>query len=63
MEEDGAAAEAGIRPGDIVTSVNQKKVGNLADYSRAMKEAEQRGSAVLLVRRGDASIFFALRIR
>lgn len=63
VEEDGTAAEAGIRPGDIVTSVNQKKVGNLADYSRAMKEAEQRGSAILLVRRGDASIFFALRIR
>ncbi|GFE57473.1 DegQ family serine endoprotease [Geobacter sp. AOG1] len=63
VEEDGAAAEAGIRPGDIITSVNQKKIGNLADYGRAMKEAVQRGSAVFLVRRGDASIFFALRIR
>ena len=63
VEEDGAAAEAGIKPGDIIISVNQKKVGNLADYSRVMKEAEQRGSAILLVQRGDSSIFFPLRIR
>jgi len=55
------ADDSGIQPGDIIIAVNQKKVGNLADYGRLMKEAQQRGTVILLVRRGDASIYFALR--
>jgi len=59
----GVAAEAGIQQGDVIVSVNQKRVAGLADYSKAMKEAEQRGSVALLVKRGDTSMYFALKIR
>ena len=61
VEEGSMADDSGIQPGDIIIAVNQKKVGNLADYGRLMKEAQQRGTVILLVRRGDASIYFALR--
>jgi serine protease Do len=63
VDPGGVAAEAGIQRGDIIVSVNQKKVGNLVDYARAMKEAERKGSVALLVKRGDANIYFALKIR
>jgi Do/DeqQ family serine protease len=63
LEEGGAAAEAGIQPGDVITSVNQKRVTNLAEYGAAMKDAERKGSVALLVKRGNASIYFALKIR
>ena len=63
VDPEGMAAESGIQRGDIIISVNQKKVAGLADYGRAMKEAEQRGSVALLVKRGDANIYFALKIR
>jgi Do/DeqQ family serine protease len=63
VDPESTAAESGIQRSDIIISVNQKKVAGLADYSRAMKEADLKGSAVLLVKRGDANIYFALRIR
>lgn len=63
VDPEGMAAESGIQRGDIILSVNQKKVTSLADYARAMKEAELKGSVALLVKRGDANIYFALRIR
>ena len=62
-DPDGVAADAGIRQGDIIISVNRKKVAGLADYSRAMKEADQKGSVAILVKRGESSIYFALKIR
>jgi len=63
VEEGGIAAEAGIQRGDIIVSVNRKPVTNPAEYDRAMAEAERRGTAILLVRRGGASIYFSLRLR
>jgi len=59
----GTAAEAGIRPGDVIVSVNRVRVGNLAEYSRVIAEAGRKGSALLLVKRGAASIYFVLKTR
>jgi len=63
VDPEGVAAGSGIQRGDIVTSVNRKKISNLPDYYAAMKDAEKRGSVALLVRRGDASIYFAIKLR
>ncbi|GLI37930.1 DegQ family serine endoprotease [Geobacter hydrogenophilus] len=63
VDEEGIAAEAGIQRGDIIVSVNRKGVATRAEYERAMVEAGRRGTAILLVRRGNASIFFSLRLR
>jgi serine protease Do/serine protease DegQ len=58
-----AAADAGIRRGDIIVSVNRKKVLNSLEYQRIVQQAGRGGSLTILVRRGDASIYFALRIK
>ncbi|AJE04628.1 DegQ family serine endoprotease [Geobacter pickeringii] len=63
VDEGSVAAEAGIRPGDLIVAVNRKRVANRAEYDRAMRDAQHRGAAVLLVRRGDASIYFSLPLR
>jgi len=63
VEPDSAAATSGIQRGDIIVSVNQRKTGNLQEYAAAIKDAEKRGSVALLVRRGSASIYFALKLR
>jgi len=59
----GAAAEAGIRRGDVIVSINRKKVSNSAEYQRIIQQAGHGSSMTLLVRRGNASIYFALRIK
>lgn len=58
-----AAADAGIRRGDVIVSINRKKVLNSGEYRRIIQQAGRGGSLTILVRRGDASIYFALRIK
>jgi Do/DeqQ family serine protease len=59
----GAAAEAGIRRGDVILSINRKRVTTTAEYARAIQQAGRGGSLAILARRGHASIYFALRIK
>lgn len=63
MASDGIAAEAGIRPGDVILSVNRKRTSNTAEYARAIQQTGRGGRLVILARRGDASIYFALRLK
>ncbi len=58
----GAAAEAGIRRGDLIVSINRKRISTSADYARAIRSSSG-GNLTILVRRGDASIYFALRVK
>ncbi|HUQ51309.1 MAG TPA: DegQ family serine endoprotease [Gammaproteobacteria bacterium] len=61
VQPGSAAAEKGIRPGDVITRVNQKAVTSVADAVAALNSARDRNeTALLLVRRGDAQQFVAL---
>lgn len=62
VDPEGIAGET-LQQGDIILSINQKRVVNLEEYGRAVKAAEQRGSAALLIKRGDASLYVVLRLR
>ena len=59
----GIAAEAGIKRGDVIVSINRKKTPTPAEYSRVIQQAGRGGHLTILVRRGDASIYFALRLK
>jgi serine protease Do len=56
----GPAARAGIRPGDVVTSVNGKPVKTIGDLRSAASERE--GVVALLIRRGESSIFVPVEV-
>jgi serine protease Do len=61
VEPGSPAAEKGIRPGDVITRVNQKAVSSVGDAVAALNSArEAKETALLLVRRGDAQRFVAL---
>jgi serine protease Do len=61
VEDDSPAADKGIRPGDVITQVNQKNVTSPSAVVAALKEAKaDQSRALLLVRRGDAQRFVAL---
>jgi len=63
VDPEGVAAEAGLQQGDIIVSINRKRVENLAEYARLVAESDRKGSVVLLVKRGNASIYFVLNTR
>ena len=56
---DGSAARAGLKPGDIIIEVDRKPVESAADLEAKLKAAS--GSTLLLVRRGDATLFVAVK--
>jgi S1-C subfamily serine protease len=50
-----------VRPGDVITRVNQQNVKNAAEAVAALNAAKKDDSrALLLVRRGDSQRFVAL---
>jgi len=63
VEAGSAAAEAGLRRGEVIVEVNQQPVKNLEQYAAIMESALAEGSVLLLVRRGTQSRFVAIRLR
>ena len=61
VEPGGPAAEAGLRRGDVILEVNRKPVKNAAAYQKAVRELGKGKSLLFLVRRGDNTIFLALK--
>ncbi|MCC6006458.1 MAG: Do family serine endopeptidase [Rhodobacteraceae bacterium] len=64
VNETSRAFENGLRPGDLVVSVNQTRVETLSDFERLVLDAREAGrrSVLVLVRRGGEQSFVALGI-
>jgi serine protease Do len=61
VEPDSEAAAKGIRPGDVITSIDRQKVGDLADAWDALDAAQSSDEPALLVlRRGESQRYVAL---
>jgi Do/DeqQ family serine protease len=60
VDEDGAAAAAGIQPGDVISQVNGEAVKTPSELKSALAASHER-PALLLVTREKAEIFVALR--
>ena len=60
VEADSPAAEAGLRAGDVIVEVNRQAVHSVADMHRQI-DGQAKGTPVLmLVHRGDSSLFVAV---
>ncbi len=58
----GPAREAGIRPGDVILSLNRKDVKSVAQLSALVKSLPKGKSVPVLVQRDKGSLFLALRL-
>jgi serine protease Do len=57
----GAAARAGIRPGDVIVAVGNQPVNSAEELARLLGDKDRK-SAALLIKRGDSSLYIPLRL-
>ena len=58
----GPAAEAGVRPGDILLSLNNQKIESVAHLQQLVKELPRGKRTPLLVKRGNGALYLAVEI-
>jgi serine protease Do len=58
---DGAAARAGLRPGDLIVAVNNVEVHNARQFNELVAKLDPKRNVALLVRRGDQSTFVIIK--
>ncbi len=61
VDSGSSADDAGIRRGDIILEVNRQTVDDVDAYKGALKKVEKGKNVLLLVRRGENTIFLALK--
>jgi serine protease Do len=60
---DSPASEAGFEPGDVIVEVNRQAVGSAADYKKASKGLKKGDTALLRVKRGQATTYVPVRVK
>jgi len=63
VSPDGLAAEAGLRPGDIILQVNNDEIDSLKSFRQAIKKARKSKLIRFLVQRRNSRIFIVLRLK
>ncbi|RVB32547.1 PDZ domain-containing protein, partial [Mesorhizobium sp. M7A.F.Ca.CA.001.07.2.1] len=64
VDPDSDAADRGIQPGDVITSVNSTEVNGTDDVTKAMTDAVKSGRKAVLMQitRDDTNRFVALPV-
>ena len=62
VEEDGAAAEAGLQRGDVVREVNRQRVRSMQDFERATRDLKEGDRVTLLLQRGPQALYVAFTV-
>jgi serine protease Do len=61
-EAQGAAAKAGIRPGDVILSVGSQEAKSVEQFNQIVGSIEKGKTVALLIRRGDSQLFLTLKL-
>lgn len=60
VEPGSPAANAGIQTGDVIQEVNRKPVRNVEDFAQKVDKAKEQENVLLLLQRGQNSLFAAV---
>jgi serine protease Do len=62
LEDGSPAAEAGVRPGDIILEVDQKPIRSLEDFNAKIAGYKLGDTLLLLIKRQSATLYLTLKI-
>ncbi len=58
----GIASRAGMRPGDVILSINNQDIKTVEQFNQTVNKIEKGRSIALLVRRGDTATFITMKL-
>ena len=61
VQEDSAAEESGLKPGDVITEINRKKVATPTQFRDAIRSADSKGGIMINLISEGASRFVVLK--
>jgi serine protease Do len=62
VEDDSAAADAGLQRGDVIREVNRQRVRTVQDFERATKDVKEGDRVTVLLQRGQQSLYVAFTV-
>jgi serine protease Do len=62
VEDDSAAAEAGLQRGDVIREVNRQRVRTVQDFERLTKDVKEGDRVTVLLQRGQQSLYVAFTV-
>ena len=61
VQPQSAAAQAGLRRGDVILEVNRKRVANINEFEALTRQLKGGENVLFLLRRGSSNLFLALK--
>jgi serine protease Do len=62
VKDNSPAAEAGIRPGDIILEVDQDPVKDIEQFSRKIETYKPGDTVLFLIKRRDATLYLTVKV-
>jgi serine protease Do len=62
VEEESAAADAGLQRGDVIREVNRQRVRNVQDFERATRDLKDGDRVTVLLQRGQQALYVAFTV-
>jgi serine protease Do len=62
VDDESAAAEAGLQRGDVIREVNRQRVRSLPDFEKATKDVKEGDRVTVLLQRGPQSLYVAYTV-
>jgi serine protease Do len=61
VQQDSAADESGLKPGDVITEINRKRISNPNQFREAIKSSHAKGGIMINLISNGASRFVVLK--
>jgi serine protease Do len=62
VDNNSPAAEAGLKPGDIILEIDQAPARNLDDFLEKTKNYHEGDTILFLIKRGNSTLYLTLNI-